>query len=342
MSAISVEVAEPIAGVLRITFRLPIAIEHVHCYLVRGAGGGWMLVDTAIALPGIEPHWESVLASLDGPVEKILVTHFHPDHVGGAALVADLTGAPVFQGRLDFENCKEAWTPELWAEQLPHFLARHGFPEGLGAEARSARSRIASNIRYSPSPVLVDPGDEIDGWEVLGLPGHSPNHLAFTRDGVLVCGDVLLARITPSIPLDLSSGPDPLGRYLDSLGRIAELAPAIALAGHEEVIDDPAARAGQIVRHHEARLERTLESVHGGPHTAFQASLGVFQDDLPPILRLFAFFETLAHLEYLALRDRLERIEKIAGTVEYQLADGRRPVTSGGLGESSSPPSQRA
>src|SRR5262249_34944290 len=114
----------------------------------------------------------------------------------------------------------------------------------------------------------------------------------------------------------LISGPDPLGRYLDSLGRIAELAPAVALAGHEEVINDPAARAREIVRHHEARLERTIESVHGGPRTALDASLGVFPDELPPILRLFAFFETLSHLEYLALRDRLERLQD--GTVVYR------------------------
>ena len=34
------EVAE---GIRRVTFRLPAGIDHVHCYFLRGSGGGWIL-----------------------------------------------------------------------------------------------------------------------------------------------------------------------------------------------------------------------------------------------------------------------------------------------------------
>ena len=37
-------------GVLRVTFRLPFGLDHVHCYLLRGADGGWILVDTGLGL----------------------------------------------------------------------------------------------------------------------------------------------------------------------------------------------------------------------------------------------------------------------------------------------------
>src|SRR5262249_50097255 len=133
-------------------------------------------------------------------------------------------------------------------------LGRHGFPKELADEARAFRRRVSAQVGFHPSPVLLDPGDEVDGWSVVRFPGHAPNHLAFLRDGVIVSGDVLLARITPSIPLDLLSGTDPLGDYLASLERLAELRPGVVLPGHESVIDDPAARAAEIAEHHEARL----------------------------------------------------------------------------------------
>jgi hypothetical protein len=137
--------------------------EHVHCWFVRDASGGWLLVDTAIAAPGVEPLWESALAGVDGPVEKILVTHFHPDHVGGAALVAELTGAPVYQGRSDFDDCRIAWADPGAADRLAVLLERHGFPAELGEKARAVRRRVFSQVGFHPDPILVDLGDEIDG-----------------------------------------------------------------------------------------------------------------------------------------------------------------------------------
>ncbi len=211
MTSVTAEVSEPVPGIRRLRFDLPLGFQHVHCWFVRGASGGWLIVDTAIAVPGVEPLWESALGGLDGPVEKILVTHFHPDHVGGAALVAELTGAPVYQGRSDFDDCRVAWADPGASDRLAELLERHGFPAKLGVEARAVRRRVSSQVRFHPDPVLVEAGDEIDGWRVHHFPGHAPGHLAFARDGVLAAGDVLLARITPSIPLDLLSGPDPLG-----------------------------------------------------------------------------------------------------------------------------------
>src|SRR6266700_2340172 len=96
-------------GVRRTTFRIPFGIDHVHCYFLRLSGGGWMLVDTGLGSRDPEARWGPVLAELDAPVERIVITHMHPDHVGGARDIAGLTGAPVLQGRLDYEQCVRAW-----------------------------------------------------------------------------------------------------------------------------------------------------------------------------------------------------------------------------------------
>jgi glyoxylase-like metal-dependent hydrolase (beta-lactamase superfamily II) len=317
VTSVTAEVSEPVPGIRRLRFDLPLGFQHVLCWFVRGASGGWLIVDTAIAVPGVEPLWESALGGLGGPVEKILVTHFHPDHVGGAALVAELTGAPVYQGRSDFDDCRVAWADPGASDRLAELLERHGFPAKLGVEARAVRRRVSSQVRFHPDPVLVEAGDEIDGWRVHHFPGHAPGHLAFARDDVLAAGDVLLARITPSIPLDLLSGPDPLGDYLASLERLVQLGPAVVLPGHEDVIDDPSRRAGEIAGHHAGRLGSVAAAVGDRPLNAYEASLSVFPGAGEPISRLFAFFETLSHLEYLALRGRLERVDAADGTVAY-------------------------
>lgn len=305
-------------NIQRLTFELPLGIDHAHCYFLRGESGGWILVDTAVAYPGSEEHWRSALAALDGPLEKILVTHYHPDHVGGAGLVAELTGAPVYEGALDFRNCLAVWSPPFEKNRFLPLLRRHRFPLEVGEGAQAADVELAQHIRYEPSPVLVEAGDRIDGWEVLHLPGHAPGHLAFLRDGVLASGDVLLARITPNVSLDLQSGPDPLGDYLETLRRVIALDLGRALPGHGSVIDDPTGRAREIAAHHDVRLALTASSLAEGPRTAYEASFTVFPDELPPFLRRFAFFETLAHLEYLALRGAVERIEADDETVSYR------------------------
>jgi len=95
-------------GIVRVTLPMPSRPGHVHSYLLPGADG-WTVVDTGLGLPDAKERWAAVLAALDGPVARIFITHFHPDHVGAAADLAGLTGAPVYQGALDYEQCERTW-----------------------------------------------------------------------------------------------------------------------------------------------------------------------------------------------------------------------------------------
>ena len=96
-------------GIRRATFSLPFGIDHVHCYFLRSSTGGWILVDTGLGSRTPEERWRPVLDELEALVELIVVTHMHPDHVGGARDIAELTGAPVLQGREDYQQCIRAW-----------------------------------------------------------------------------------------------------------------------------------------------------------------------------------------------------------------------------------------
>jgi glyoxylase-like metal-dependent hydrolase (beta-lactamase superfamily II) len=296
-------------GIRRQTFALPLGIDHVHCYLLPSSGGGWTAVDTGLGLPDAGTRWARALASLATPVERIAITHFHPDHVGAAADLAELTGAPVFQGADDYEQCLLTWGELRVPERMPEYLRIHGTPEADVESFQEEGRAFVQFVRFVHDPERLEPGDKLDGWEVLHLPGHADGHLAFLRDEILVAGDTLLGSITPNVGLYPDSRPDPLADYLSSLERIAELAPRIALPGHGDPIEDPAGRARELIAHHRERLDRTAEALDGDPVSAYDVSLALFPEPLPPTLRRFALAETRAHLEYLVRRDGAKRVD---------------------------------
>ena len=297
------------AGIRRVTFALPLGIDHVHCYLLPASGGGWIVVDTGLGLPDAGERWARVLDELGKPVERIVITHFHPDHVGAAADLAALTGASVHQGADDYDQCMRTWGELRNDERMPDYLRVHGVPESEVESFREEAAAFVRLVRFARDPELLGAGDRIDDWEMLHLPGHADGHLALLGDGILVAGDTLLGSITPNVGLYPDSRPDPLGDYLASLERIIELDPRLALPGHHEPIEDPAGRARELIAHHDERLERTAEALDGRPQSAYAVSFSLFPEPLSPTLRRFAFAETRAHLEYLVRRDGARRVD---------------------------------
>jgi glyoxylase-like metal-dependent hydrolase (beta-lactamase superfamily II) len=290
-------------GIARLTVELPVRPGHVHCYVVAGEDGR-LLVDTGLALPGLDDLFR---AELDGQVDRIVITHMHPDHVWGSQVAREVTGAPVYQGRLDYEQCVRVWGSPDWPERIAAWFRLHGVPAEM-TDAMLARDReVLPLIRFDHDPQLLDEGDRVDGWDVLELPGHADGHLGFLRDGVLVAGDHLLPDITPVVGVYPESRPDPLGAYMSSLERTVELAPRLALPAHGDPIHDPAGRAREILDHHHERLEETRRAVSREPRTGYELSLALFPGAHGASQRRFAVAETLAHLERLVARGEAAR-----------------------------------
>jgi glyoxylase-like metal-dependent hydrolase (beta-lactamase superfamily II) len=309
-------VFEVATGILRATQRLPLGIDHVHCHFVRMDSGGWLLVDTGLGLPQIEDWWRARLAELDGPVEAVFVTHFHPDHVGGAAVVAGLTGAPVHQGSLDADHARRVWGDPTAPDALDAWFESHGMPGETAAAARAESERLRAMIHLPVDPRPVRPGDELAGWEAVPLPGHADGQLGLHRDGILLAADAVIADITPIVGLYPGARPDPLADFLGSLDRIEALEPRLLLAGHGEPIADARTRLEELRAHHRERLASAAECLDGGPTTAYDVSLRLWPQELPPSLRRMAVAETLAHLERLVAEGGAAR-DGDGGPVSY-------------------------
>jgi glyoxylase-like metal-dependent hydrolase (beta-lactamase superfamily II) len=307
-------------GIRRVTLPLPSRPGHVHAYLLPGEDG-WTIVDTGLGLPDARERWAAELSSLDGePVGRIVITHFHPDHVGAAADLAELTGAPVSQGRVDYAQCALVWGGEDWGDVLLEWFRRHGVPPDVTDELIQQGSAYRPFVRYRPDPELLDPGDVVAGWQAVAAPGHADGQLMLLRDDVLVAADHLLGRISPTVGLWPASRPDPLGDYLGALHATIGLEPTLALPGHGDPLTDPVGRARELIDHHAERLAVTAAALGDEPRSAYEVSFPLFGDDLKPSARRFAVAETLSHLERLVLERGARRHETARG-VTYTSAE---------------------
>ena len=309
---------EVVAGIRRVTLPLPTRPGHVHAYLLPGEDG-WILVDTGVGLPDAKRTWAAELDAAGGRVAAIFVTHFHPDHVGAAADLHELTGAPVHQGALDYAQCELVWGNPAWPERLVDWFRLQGAPDDVTAELVGQSSLYRPFIRYQRDPVLMEAGERLDGWELVAAAGHADGQLCLLKDGVLVAADHVLGRITPTVGLWPASRPDPLGDYLEALERTVELVPEVALPGHGDTVEDPVGRARELQEHHRVRLEETATALVAEPRSGYELSFALFGEDLKPAGRRFAVAETLSHLERLVRVGAASRAE-VDGIVAYTAA----------------------
>lgn len=305
-------------GIKRITLPLPTRPGHVHSYLLPGEEG-WIVVDTGVGVPEAKQTWRAELERAGGEVAAIFVTHFHPDHVGAAADLHELTGAPVYQGTLDYAQCELVWGNPNWSERLRDWFRLHGVPDDVTDELVGQSSLYRPFIRYQRDPVLVEAGEHLYGWELVAAPGHADGQLCLLKDGVLVAADHLLPRITPTVGLWPASRADPLGDYLGALERTAELETRVALPGHGDPIPDPTRRARELQEHHRLRLEEMASALGSEAKSGYELSFALFGEDLKPASRRFAVAETLSHAERLVNDDAARRHED-GGIVTYTAA----------------------
>ncbi|HKO09442.1 MAG TPA: MBL fold metallo-hydrolase, partial [Alphaproteobacteria bacterium] len=70
-------------GIRWLRMPLPFALDHINLWLLEDEGG-WTIIDSGFGR-GEETKqlWERVFAATLGgrPVKRVIVTHFHPDHI---------------------------------------------------------------------------------------------------------------------------------------------------------------------------------------------------------------------------------------------------------------------
>jgi len=285
-------------------------------------------------------------------VHGVLVTHHHPDHHGLSAHVRAESGAWIAMHGAEAAVVRAlAGIPAShWADRMADSMRHAGAPEehldalrGPGASPASAsapapgpgpdgtdRPRARGGVALAdavPDRELVHGGSAgVPGRDVrvLWTPGHTPGHVCLYLDepdhpGRLLAGDHLLPTISPVISLypehPGEEPTDPLGDYLDSLERIAALAPQEILPAHQYRFTDAPARVRALLDHHADRLAELHVQLKHGPLTLWEAAQGMHWNrpwsELGFLARHLALSEAAAHLRRLV---RTGLAEEVPGT----------------------------
>ena len=185
---------------------------------------GDVLVDAATRRAG-----KRILKQLKGrDVKAHALTHAHPDHQGASREVCTSLGIPFWVGEKDIPAAED---PELMKEnQTENFINKLIY-------------RYWTGPAHSVDRPLKE-GDEIGGFTVLDVPGHSAGHVAYWResDKVLIAGDVMnnmniITGMTGLFEPKPYFTPDPVENRR-SIRKLAALEPELILFGHGPPLKD--------------------------------------------------------------------------------------------------------
>lgn len=228
--------------------------QPTNCYLLGAitGGGPLTLVDT-----GRPEGFDIFVAAFDEAgvdprrIERIVLTHCHPDHVGGAGALKALSGAEVHAPPLEKEQI-ERFAPDL---EVDHWLDHE-------------------------APV------ECDGFRLTPIftPGHAPGHIAFvdSETGMLLAGDMISG--FGSVGIFPPNGS--VAYYIASLRRLLEWherEPFTAvLPGHGPVIPDAKAKIEEYIQHRLDRERQIVEALkEHGPLSPDDLMPHIYEEILP-------------------------------------------------------------
>jgi glyoxylase-like metal-dependent hydrolase (beta-lactamase superfamily II) len=309
---------------------LPFALDHVNIWLFR-ARDGWSVVDAGLADDRTRERWRELRGGLlaDRPIERVVVTHNHPDHMGLAGWLCAETGAELWTSRTEwlFARLFAQDVSEEWIAAGRRFDRRAGLDEEA-IEERAGRGNLYRR-RVVPPPASfrrVQDGDRLrlgdTEWQVVVGRGHAPEMICLfdPAANVLIAGDQVLPRISPNVSVWPSQPEaDPLSEFLGSLARFRELPEdCLVLPSHGRPFRGLHARIDQLALHHEERLAATLEAC-AAPATLAEVMPRLFDRALDGHQLQFALGESLAHLNCLVERGELSRQLDADGRLHYRV-----------------------
>ncbi|MGD0354492.1 MAG: MBL fold metallo-hydrolase [Dehalococcoidia bacterium] len=186
-------------------------------------GGGFTLVDA-----GYRNKYRQILKRIyrlgftPTRIHHIIVTHHHPDHVGGLAALKGLTGAKVIAHKLDAPYI-DGRMPQAGPSR-PGWLKR--------------RSGIFSDMLATPPcpvDIEVEDGNELPvagGIKIIHTPGHTPGSICIylKQERLVFTGDILARRLGVKLPSMVFTAD--VQQEISSIRKLAELDFETACFGH--------------------------------------------------------------------------------------------------------------
>lgn len=307
----------PVApGVDWVRMSLPFVLDHVNVWLLED-GDGCTLVDTGIALDSVKTCWETLLANRQP--RRLVVTHFHPDHLGLASWLMQRHDLPLTMTLGEYLTAHAA-RREFGGVGVAAMLAqfrRHGLDDTRHGALVARGNAYARGVPDLPDSFnRIKDGEHLSiggrDWRVMTGYGHSPEHASLYCEElrVLISGDMLLPRISTNVSVFANlPDADPLQDFLDSLQRLTVLPEdTLVLPSHGRPFKGLHQRVTQLAAHHAERCATLLASC-SAPKSACELLETLFPRELDTHQVQFAMGEAIAHLNHLEQAGSLKRVE---------------------------------
>ena len=224
-------------------------LKQCNVYFVL-SGSSWALIDAGWQNQGqLIRTAAGSLFGVDQPPAAILLTHIHPDHSGSARELARTWNLPVYVHPDEMPLAPGGLIPEYFNP-----LDRWLIAPLMKLIPRRVRESKLTEESLTGVASAIDPGAGVPGlpdWQCVPSPGHTPGHMAFSRqgDGVLIAGDAVLT-VNLNSPWDLLlnkhriSGPPYIATWdwpmaKKSVALLAALEPQVLGCGHGKVMMGP-------------------------------------------------------------------------------------------------------
>ncbi|XP_022669042.1 endoribonuclease LACTB2-like isoform X2 [Varroa destructor] len=262
-------------------------LQGTNTYLI-GTGRNRVLVDTSSSdYPEYVQSLKIALDELQVQIEKVIVTHWHHDHVGG---IVDLMR----------EGVVNTATP---ISKIPFPLKDD--PTGLKFTPLSDGQKIT-----------------VEGatLQVIATPGHTKDHLCLVleEEQAIFSGDCILG--------EGSSVFEEFGPYMESLRRIETYSPEIIYPGHGPVIAHAVNKVKAYIEHRlirEKQIMECLERDRGNGLTALEIVEKVYGQEIPKFKYPAAKINVEHHLSKLiedGCVEKRKRQEGIIGVEDIYVA----------------------
>lgn len=312
------EVREVAPGILWLRLPLPYRLDHVNIYLLRN-GNGWTALDSGLGTEDCRNAWEAAVAGpLAGqPLKSLIVTHFHPDHVGLAGWMCERFGLKMAMPRPEYlHSAMIQYAPPSHAEEVFRaFYERHGLSHEVTDIVLSrGHEYLRRTTGVPPSYLRIKHGDVLPvgdrDFQVMTGGGHSLEQamLHLPADRIFLAADQVIAKISPNVSVHpMEPDLDALGIYLDSLRAIRQAVSndVLVLPGHGLPFYGLHDRVQELIEHHGARCDDIARACAERALTVADIVPFVFTRPLDAHQTGFAFGEVLAHVNHMLGRGEL-------------------------------------
>lgn len=314
---------EVASGVYWIRLPLTSGLDHVNIYALKD-GSNWVIVDTGTNTSGcieaLEKAFETDAlenALNNETISKVIVTHYHSDHIGLAGYLAS-KGATLYATQVCWLCSSLLWLDHrAEPNQSEMDFTRRAGITGLewAAFLRRAPNQYAQLVGSIPhsyhrldAEQSISIGDR--QWTIHIGHGHASHHATlWSDDGIAITGDQILCGTASNLSVPPSEpDADLVTAWLDSCERMKRLSTeqTICLPGHNAPFRGIPTRCDQLIASQHSALSRLHEALDR-PKCAVDVLDAVYRRKLAAGERSTLIAETMGFLNHLAARGLIQR-----------------------------------